>query len=144
MPDTEETTERLKDYSTRTNTNAMQIALVDQRMAISEKRLDEYYTRLGKTEADVLVVKTVQAIHDTQLASMRKILVGNGDRETIPMDLDRLERNIQDILKVDWKTMQIQLRELEKLRDSISTRTWQIWMLIIGLLLTSLWNFIVR
>ena len=136
----EETAQRLSDYSTRTNVNAMNIALVEQRMAVVERRQEEYHQRLHKVEDESLVMKTVQSIHDVQIQGVRKILVGNGDRETIPMDMDRMERSIQDILKVDWTAMRLKTEDLEKWKETASARMWQIWMIVIGLTLTSVWG----
>jgi hypothetical protein len=127
MPEySDESQQRLSEYSTRTNVNAMNIALIDQRTAILEKRVDEYHGRLHTAEDELLVVKTVQQIHDTQIQAMRKILVGNGDRETIPMDLERMDRAIAEILKVDHKELASRLGTLEnyvagqnKTRDQI-------------------------
>jgi hypothetical protein len=94
--------------------NAMNIALVDQRTVVLEKRVDEYHNRLHKQEDEMLVVKTKQEIHDAQIQGMRKILVGNGDRETIPMDLERMDRAIAEILKVDHRELASRLRTLEE------------------------------
>lgn len=124
--DDENIAQRLSDYSTRTNVNAMNIALVDQRMTITERLVSEANARLTKAENDVIVMKTVQALHDTQILSMRKILIGNGDRETIPMDLERLERNIQDILKVNWTQIQADVSSLQKQVDHASG----LWILV--------------
>lgn len=140
MPENEDITQRLNDYSLRTNTNAMQTALLDQRLTITEKRVEEYHQRLHKAEDDLLVAKTVQAIHDTQIQSMRKILVGNGTRDTIPFDLDRLENSIQGILKVNWQAMLTRLDELEEFKKTVDARAWQVWMVIIGLVITSIWG----
>lgn len=119
----EEVTQRLSEYSTRTNVNAMNIALVQQSVAIVEKRMEEYHLRLHKVEDEFLVIKTIQQIHDTQIQSMRKILIGNGDRETIPMDLERLDRAIADILKVDHRDLQNRLKNLED-RATWERRLW--------------------
>lgn len=136
----EEITQRLSDYSLRTNTNAMNIALIEQRMAVVERRQEEYHLRLHKVEDENLVMKTVQSIHDAQIQGVRKILIGNGDRETIPMDMDRMERAIQDILKVDWTAMRLKTEDLEKWKEAFTARMWQIWMLVIGLAITSIWG----
>jgi hypothetical protein len=136
----EEITQRLSDYSTRTNVNAMNIALIEQRMAVVERRQEEYHLRLHKVEDENLVMKTVQSIHDAQIQGVRKILIGNGDRETIPMDMDRMERAIQDILKVDWTAMRLKTEDLEKWKEAFTARMWQIWMLVIGLAITSIWG----
>ena len=137
---TEEISNKLNDYSTRTNVNAMNIALVEQRMAVIERRTEEYHLRIHKAEDDVLVLKTVQSIHDVQIQGMRKILIGNGDRETIPMDMDRMERAIQDILKVNWVEMRVKTEALEEWKASMTTRMWQIAMIAIGLGVTSIWG----
>ena len=144
MAETENITQRLSDYSTRTNVNAMQTALLDQRLAITEKRVEEYHQRLHKAEDELLVAKTVQTIHDTQINAMRKIVIGNGDRETIPMDMERMERNIQDILKVDWAAMRIRLDELEKYKEKVDSRSWQIWLAIILALVASVLNLVLK
>ncbi len=144
MAETEEVNQRLNDYSLRTNTNAMATALLDQRLAIMEKRVEEYHQRLHKAEDDLLVAKTVQAIHDTQIAAMRKILMGNGNRDTIPMDLERLELNIQGILKVDWATMQNSLKDLAEFKNKIDSRAWQVAVIIIGLVISNLWQWFIK
>lgn len=123
-----EEAQRLSEYSTRTNVNAMNIALVQQSMAIVERRLEEYQQRLHLVEDEKLVIKTVQQIHDTQIQAMRKILIGNGDRETIPMDMDRMERAIAEILKIDHKDLQSRLKVLEER----STGIQKLWDFAIG------------
>lgn len=135
-----EVQERLKDYSTKTNVNAMNIELLKQSSAVNEKRLDEYHKRLHESEDTLLVIKTVQAIHDTQIQALRKILVGNGERETIPMDIERLEREIQDILKVDWRSMKVELVELDEWKKEVTSRVWQISVIVIGLVITTAWK----
>jgi hypothetical protein len=144
MADQEEAQQRLQEYSTRTNVNAMNIALVDQRTAILEKRTDEYHLRLHKTEDELLVVKTKQEIHDVQIQGMRKILVGNGDRETIPMDIQRMEQAITNILKVDWNKAQAELDELKEWQEKLDARAWQIWFVVIVALLTSALGLILK
>ena len=144
MAETENIAQRLSDYSVKTNVNAMQTALLDQRLAITEKRVEEYHQRLHKAEDELLVAKTVQTIHDTQINAMRKIVIGNGDRETIPMDMERMERNIQDILKVDWAAMRITLDELEKYKEKVDSRSWQIWLAIILALVASVLNLVLK
>jgi hypothetical protein len=105
--------QRLSDYSIKTNTNTVNIALLNQRMDVLERRTEEYHKRLHEVEDAILTIKVVQGIHDTQIHAMRKILVGNGERDTIPFDLDRLENSIQGILKVDWVGMGNRLKTLE-------------------------------
>ena len=143
MSDSNES-QRLSEYSTRTNVNAMQIALVDQRTAIVEKRTEEYHHRLHKAEDELLVVKTVQSIHDVQIQGMRKILVGNGDRETIPMDLERLDRAIAEILKVDQRDLNNRLKTIEDYKEKLDARAWQIAIIIIGLIISNIWQWFVK
>jgi hypothetical protein len=140
MPEDPETQTRLSDYSTRTNVNAMNIALIDQRTAILEKRVDEYHSRLHTAEDELLVVKTVQQIHDTQIQAMRKILVGNGDRETIPMDIERMERAIEDILKTNWKQIAIDLALVAKWQESFDKKYAVVWAAIALLVINRLWE----
>jgi hypothetical protein len=140
----DDTTQRLSEYSTRTNVNAMQIALVDQRTAIVEKRMEEYHLRLHKAEDDLLVVKTVQSIHDTQIQGMRKVLVGNGDRETIPMDLDRMERAIEEILKTNWRQISTDLEAVKKWQDGFDKKLALIWGSIAVLVINRVWEFFVK
>jgi hypothetical protein len=140
MPD-EDINERLKDYSTRTNVNAMQNALLDQRVTVLEKRVDEYHLRLHKNEDDLLITKTKQEIHDAQIQSMRKILVGNGDRETIPMDLQRMDQMITEILKVDWNKAQRELDDLSEWKKTLESRGWQVAVIIIGLIISNVWQW---
>ena len=144
MPDNEEITQRLSDYSLRTNTNAMQTALIDQRLTVAEKRAEEYHFRLHKAEDDLLVSKTVQAIHDTQIQAMRKILVGNGDRETIPMDMERMERAIEEILKTNWKQIAIDLELVKKWQDSFDKKYAVIWGAIALLIINRVWELFVK
>ncbi len=124
--------------------NAMGIALVEQRTTVTEKRLDEYHIRLHKIEDEFLIVKTKQEIHDVQIQGMRKILVGNGDRETIPMDMLRMEQAIANILKVDWNKAQAELDALKEWQDKIDSRGWQIAVIIIGLIISNIWQWFIR
>ncbi len=122
----------------------MNIALVEQRQTITEKQVDEFHQRLHKAEDELLVTRTKQEIHDVQIQGMRKILMGNGDRETIPMDIQRMEQAIANILKADWNRAQSELDGLNKWREKIDARAWQIWLVIIGLIITNVWSLIVR
>ena len=135
--------QRLKDYSLRTNTNAMANALLDQRVTVLEKRLEDYHQRLHKSEDELLVVKTIQSIHDTQIQGMRKILVGNGDRETIPMDLDRMERAIEEILKTNWKQIVADLEVTKKWQDSFDKKMATVWGAMALLVINRLWEIFV-
>jgi hypothetical protein len=110
----EETQQRLQDYSVRLSANSTNIALADQRLSVAERQLGEYHVRLHEAEDKLLTIKVVQEIHDTQIKAFGKLLIGNGTRETIPMDVDRLERAIQDILKVNWKQMEADMNALKK------------------------------
>ena len=142
MAENEDLNQRLNDYSLRTNTNAMQTALLDQRLTINEKRTEEYHLRLHKAEDELLVIKTVQAIHDTQIQGMRKILVGNGDRETIPMDMDRMERAIEDILKTNWKQIAIDLEVTKKWQESFDKKYMAIWGVVAALVVSRIWEIV--
>ncbi len=122
----------------------MNIALVEQRQTITEKQVDEFHQRLHKAEDDLLITRTKQEIHDVQIQGMRKILVGNGDRETIPMDIQRMEQAITSILKADWNKAQSELDEINKWREKIDARAWQIWLVIIGLIIGTVWGLIAR
>ncbi len=136
--------ERFESYSQKTNVNAINIALHEQRIAGMEKRLDEYHIRLHVAEDKLLTMRVVQDIHDTQIRTYKAVLQGNGERQTIPMELDRLERDIQGILKVDWREMQGRIDDLVKLRDKIDARSWQIWMVVIGLILSQIFQWLVK
>lgn len=138
----DDTQTRLQEYSTRTNVNAMNVALVEQRQTVTEKRVDEYHMRLHKAEDELLVVKTKQEIHDVQIQGMRKILVGNGDRETIPMDIQRMEQAISNILKADWNKAQAELDDLNEWKDKVESRAWQVAVIIIGLIISNVWQWI--
>jgi hypothetical protein len=140
MADNEDITQRLSDYSLRTNTNAMATALLDQRQSVTERRVEEYHQRLHKAEDDLLVTKTVQAIHDTQIQSMRKILIGNGDRETIPMDMDRMERAIEEILKTNWRQIGIDLEAVKKWQDGFDKKIAWVWGAIGILVINRVWE----
>ena len=142
MAEDENINQRLSDYSLRTNTNAMGLALLDQRQTVTERRVEEYHHRLHKAEDDLLVIKTVQAIHDTQIQGMRKILVGNGDRETIPMDMDRMERAIEEILKTNWKQIAFDLEIVKKWQGDFDKKYAAIWGAIALLILNRVWEFI--
>jgi hypothetical protein len=142
MAEADDTQGRLKDYSLRTNVNAMNVALLDQRLTVNEKRTDEYHQRLHKQEDEMLIVKTKQEIHDVQIQAMRKILVGNGDRETIPMDIERMELAIANILKVDWNKAQRELDALKEWKEKIDGRAWQVAIIIIGLVISNVWQWI--
>jgi hypothetical protein len=142
MAEADDTQGRLKDYSLRTNVNAMNVALLDQRLTVNEKRTDEYHQRLHKQEDEMLIVKTKQEIHDVQIQAMRKILVGNGDRETIPMDIERMELAIANILKVDWNKAQRELDALKEWKDKVDARAWQVAIIIIGLVISNVWQWI--
>lgn len=143
MAETQEENQRLSEYSTRTNVNAMNIALVDQRVTILEKQTDGYHLRLHNVEDDMLVVKTKQEIHDVQIQGMRKVLVGNGDRETIPMDLQRMEQNIANILKVDWNKAQAELDAIKKWQEGFDKKVMLIWGSIAVLVLNRIWEWFV-
>jgi hypothetical protein len=147
----EDTTQRLSEYSTRTNVNAMNIALVDQRATVLERRTDEYHARLHKAEDEILVIKTKQEIHDVQIQGMRKLLAGNGDRATIPMDIARMDQMIANILKVDWNKVQADIGtlsdEIQDLRDwkeKIESRAWQVWFAVIVAILTSVLGLVLK
>lgn len=142
MAEDENINQRLSDYSLRTNTNAMGLALLDQRQTVTERRVEEYHHRLHKAEDDLLVIKTVQAIHDTQIQGMRKILVGNGDRETIPMDMDRMERAIEEILKTNWKQIAFDLEIVKKWQGDFDKKYAVLWGAIALLILNRVWEFI--
>ena len=142
MAEDENINQRLSDYSLRTNTNAMGLALLDQRETVLEKRVEEYHHRLHKAEDDLLVLKTVQAIHDVQIQGMRKILVGNGDRETIPMDMERMERAIEEILKTNWKQIAIDLEIAKRWQDGFDKKFAVLWGAIALLILNRVWEFI--
>ena len=142
MAEDENINQRLSDYSLRTNTNAMGLALLDQRQTVTERRVEEYHHRLHKAEDDLLVIKTVQAIHDTQIQGMRKILVGNGDRETIPMDMDRMERAIEEILKTNWKQIAFDLEIVKKWQGDFDKKYAAIWVAVALLILNRVWEVI--
>ena len=144
MADNEDITQRLSDYSTRTNVNAMATALLDQRQTVTERRVEEYHLRLHKAEDALLVAKTVQAIHDTQIQAMRKILVGNGDRDTIPLDIDRMERSIEEILKTNWKQIAIDLELVKKWQDGFDKKYAAVWGVIIVLVINRVWEIFVK
>jgi hypothetical protein len=136
--------ERLNTYSQKTNANAVQIALLDQRQTVTEKRVEEYHKRLHEVEDAVLVLRTIQEIHATKIASVHKIVIGNGERETIPADIERLENSIKNILHVDWSAMSIRIQNLEKFQDTLSSRMWQVWMAILLLLVTNILTLILK
>jgi hypothetical protein len=140
MADNDDINQRLSDYSLRTNTNAMQSALLDQRLTINEKRTEEYHLRLHKAEDDLLVLKTVQAIHDVQIQGVRKILIGNGDRETIPMDIDRMERAVEDILKTNWKQIAIDLGIVQKWQGDFDKKYAVLWGIVAVLVANKVWD----
>jgi hypothetical protein len=144
MAEHDEITQRLSDYSLRTNTNAMATALLDQRQAVTERRVEEYHQRLHKAEDDLLVLKTVQAIHDTQIQSMRKILVGNGDRDTIPMDIDRMERAVEDILKTNWRQIGIDLGVVQKWQGDFDKKYAVLWGIVAVLVANKVWDIFFR
>jgi chromosome segregation ATPase len=138
----ENITQRLSEHSTKVNVNAMQIALLEQRVTIVERRMDEYHQRLHEAEDDILKMKVVQEIHDTEIKVLDKMLIGNGTRETIPMDIDRMSRAISDILKVDTKAMNIKIETLLAWQQLVSNRSWQIWMIVIGLVISQIWQWV--
>jgi hypothetical protein len=144
VSDVDDIKKRLDDYSLRTNTNAMANALLDQRLTVTEKRMEEYHQRLHKAEDEFLVVKTIQSIHDTQIQGMRKILVGNGDRETIPMDLDRMERAIEEILKTNWKKIDVDLEGLKQWQEDVKRTNWLIWGTLATIILNRVWEIFIR
>jgi hypothetical protein len=144
MAEHDDITQRLSDYSLRTNTNAMATALLDQRQAVTERRVEEYHQRLHKAEDDLLVLKTVQAIHDTQIQSMRKILVGNGDRDTIPMDIDRMERAVEDILKTNWRQIGIDLGVVQKWQGDFDKKYAVLWGIVAVLVANKVWDIFFR
>lgn len=135
-----ETQERLTIYSQRIAANATQVALAEQRLASLEKLVETYHRRIHELENDVITMKVVQTIHDTDIKGVKKIMVGNGTRDTIPMDIQRLETNIQNILKVDWQEMQGEIEDLKKVKD----RAWQIAVIILGLIISNIWQWVVR
>ncbi len=143
MADTDDATQRLSEYSTRTNVNAMNIALVDQRLTITERRVEEYHSRLHAAEDRLLVLQTRQEIHDVQIQGLRKILVGNGDRETIPMDIQRMDQAIASILKVDSTKLQAEIDNVREWKEMIESRAWAIALLILGLIVSNVWQWIV-
>jgi hypothetical protein len=120
MTEDRSTLQRLSDYSQKTNTNTVNIALHDQRLTVLERRVEEYHKRLHDAEDTLLTVKVVQGIHDLQISGFKRILLGNGERETIPMDIERLEREIQSILKVDWVGMSNRLKAMEDKESNTS------------------------
>lgn len=142
MADNEDINQRLNDYSLRTNTNAMQQALLDQRVTVMEKRVEEYHLRLHKAEDELLVIKTIQQIHDVQIQGMRKILVGNGDRETIPMDLDRMERAIEEILKTNWKQLAVDMETVKAWQSNFDKKYAVLWGAVVLLILNRAWEII--
>jgi hypothetical protein len=122
----------------------MATALLDQRQAVTERRVEEYHQRLHKAEDDLLVLKTVQAIHDTQIQSMRKILVGNGDRDTIPMDIDRMERAVEDILKTNWRQIGIDLGVVQKWQGDFDKKYAVLWGIVAVLVANKVWDIFFR
>lgn len=140
----EEINQRLSEHSTKVNVNAMEIALTKQSLAILQSQMQEYHQRLHKAEDDVLTIKVVQQIHDSEIKVHDKMLIGNGTRETIPLDIDRMSRAISDILKVDTKALQKDVVELMEWQKTISVRGWQIWMIIIGLVISQVWQWVVK
>lgn len=132
--------DKLKDHSVRIAGEATKQALLDQRLAISEQRLEKLDQRLLAVENANLTIKVIQEIHDGQISTFRKALLGNGHSETIPMDIHRIETSVQSILKVDWLKMQTDLELLKKFKD----REWQVWIIAIGLIANTLWQIFVK
>jgi hypothetical protein len=75
---------------------------------------------------------------------MRKILVGNGDRETIPMDLDRMERAIEEILKTNWKKIDVDLEGLKQWQEDVKRTNWLIWGTLATIILNRVWEIFIR
>ena len=141
MPDDKEIQDRLATYSMRSAANATQIALAEQRLAAQEKLIEGYHQRLHMAEDKIITIKVIQEIHDTEIKGIKKILVGNGTRDTIPMDLQRLEQNIQNILKVDWQEMKRATEELNEWKDQLEARAWQLGLILAGLIISQIWQW---
>lgn len=151
MQDNKDFQERLSNYSVRLAANQTQTTLHDQRMGSIEKLMEGYHQRVHVVEDDIVKIKVFQEIHDTEIKGVKKMLIGNGTRDTIPMDLVRLDNKIQSILNVNWQEMQtnidaleIQLNVLKEWQQKIDSRAWQLWAAIILLLASNILGLVLR
>jgi len=139
MEDTE-LYDKLKDHSMRIAGETTKQALLDQRLTVAETKLNKIDERLHTVEGQNTTIKVVQEIHDGQITTFRKALLGNGHSESIPMDIQRIENSVQSILKVNWVQIQTDLELLKKFKD----REWQVWVIVIGLIANTLWQLFVK
>ena len=136
----EEIQDRLKEHSVKISGEITKQALLDLRLTSLEEIAEKYHLRLHDVENQVIVMKVVQDIHEVQISSYRKALQGNGDKESIPMDIARIENSIQNILKVDWVAIRSDIDRLKV----VEARQWQIWILVIGSLIANLVQWFMR
>jgi hypothetical protein len=145
MPETDkETQERLATQSMRIASVSTQAALLDQRISSLEKLVETYHRRIHELEDKIIGIKVVQEIHDVEIKGTKKLLQGNGNRDSIPMDLARLDMNIQNILKVDWGAMKNETEDLKEWKDRVDARAWQIAAGFILLIIGQIWQWLVK
>lgn len=132
--------DKLKDHSIKLSGETTKLALLDQRLTALEILVERYHLRLHETEKENMTIKVVQQVHDVQISSFKKALMGNGNKDSIPMDIQRIEGDIQGILKVNWVQIQTDLEILKKFKD----REWQVWVIVIGLIVSNLWQLFVK
>ena len=140
MPTLDETAERLKEHSVRIATISTQEALNNQQLTIVKDLLEQYHRRLHEAENTILVMRVTQEIHDAQIKVYKKKLEGNGDNDSIPMDILRLEKDIEGILKLDLN----KVRAMLEWKDSATNFMRAMGTAVALLILNRIWEMVVR
>lgn len=63
------------------------------------------------------------------------------DSEKFRTISEEIRRSFNNAARIDALTKDVE--DLERIKDSISARSWQVWLLIIGLIISQVWQWLI-